>query len=189
MNAWDSKSALRWDCTKKGCHNVKGRPKLLAFSDCFPGRISPSDIDFVVEINGHFLFVEWKGVNVPVSIAQEILHKNLTRESSRIVSVVVEGDPETMAVSSIRVIRGGKVGPSEAATLETLPNIPPSRLLAPPRIEPTMSSRYASSAGNRANRTASQLASRTPTISGSPPLRALPQSSAATFGLPVRRLL
>ena len=120
MNGWNGKSALRWDCRKKGCHNVKGRPKLLAFSDCFPGRISPSDIDFVVEINGCFLFVEWKGPNVPVSIAQEILHKTLTQKSPHIVSVVVEGDPETMVVTSLRVIRGGKVGPSEPASLETL---------------------------------------------------------------------
>ena len=121
MREWGGKSALRWDCNSQGCHNVKGRPKLLAFSDCFPGRISLSDIDATAEIEGRFLFMEWKGIGAPLSVAQEIYHKKLTSLApGKILSVIVEGDPQTMAVRSVRVIRCGRVGPSEPCDLETL---------------------------------------------------------------------
>ena len=31
---------LRWDCERQGCFNLKRRPKIEVFADCFPGRIS-----------------------------------------------------------------------------------------------------------------------------------------------------
>jgi hypothetical protein len=43
---------MRWNCEKDGCFNVKCRPKIEQFADCFPGRIAVSDIDGIVEING-----------------------------------------------------------------------------------------------------------------------------------------
>lgn len=115
---WTSKSALRWDCDAKGCMNINGRPKLMAFDDCFPGRIRPSDIDFVVEINGFFLFAEWKGPSVPLTIAQEILHKKLTEKSPTILSVIVEGNAKTMAINGLRCIRRGVVGKWEPSSLD-----------------------------------------------------------------------
>lgn len=117
---WSDKSAIRWDCAKHGCHNVHGRPKLLAFHDCFPGQISFSDLDGVVDIGGRFLFLEWKGPGAALHIAQEILHKNLTALSPRIVSVVVEGDARTMSCGRLRVIRKGAIGGWEPATLDSL---------------------------------------------------------------------
>lgn len=111
---WDGQSALRWNCERRGCHNIKGRPKLLAFNHCFPGRIGMSDIDGTVEIGGRFLFLEWKGLNAPLSVAQEIYHKKLTSLAPQhVLSVIVEGNPETMEVRGLRVIRAGKVGPFE----------------------------------------------------------------------------
>lgn len=121
MSGWHDKSALRWSCADRGCHNVKGRPKLHAFDEAFPGRIRMGDIDGTVEISGRFLFMEWKGVNAPLSVAQEIYHKKLTSLApDKILSVIVEGDAETMAVRAVRVIRGGRVGASEPCDLETL---------------------------------------------------------------------
>lgn len=117
---WSEKSALRWDCAKRGCNNIHGRPKLLAFADDLPGRISFSDIDGVVEIGGRLLFLEWKGPGAQLHVAQEILHKNLTALSPRIVSVVVEGDAAAMTCARLRVIRRGVIGPWEPCTLEIL---------------------------------------------------------------------
>ena len=120
MTDWSKVSALRWNCFEKGCHNIKCRPKLLALAGSLPGRIAFSDIDATVEVGGRFLFLEWKSPGARVSIGQEIYHKKLTALSPRITSVIVEGDPASMEVSSVRVIRGGKWGVREPASLQSL---------------------------------------------------------------------
>lgn len=120
MTDWSKVSALRWNCFERGCHNIKCRPKLLAFAESLPGKISFSDIDATVEVGGRFLFLEWKSPGAKVSIGQEIYHKKLTALSLRITSVLVEGDPSSMTVESIRVIRGGKWGPREPSSLQDL---------------------------------------------------------------------
>ena len=51
---------LRWDCGKSGCFNKILRPRIEEFAGCFPGRISLSDIDGIVEVGGFFLLLEWK---------------------------------------------------------------------------------------------------------------------------------
>lgn len=117
---WSKVSALRWDCYRKGCHNIKCRPKLLALADALPGRISFSDIDATVEVGGRFLFLEWKAPGGKLSIGQEIYHKKLTALSRRITSVVIEGDPAGMTCDRVRVIRGGKIGPWESTSLAAL---------------------------------------------------------------------
>ena len=40
----DGYNPLRWDCERQGCFNLKRRPKIEVFADCFPGReIVPVD--------------------------------------------------------------------------------------------------------------------------------------------------
>jgi len=48
---------LRWDCQKRGCFNLKRRPKIEIFAECFPGRINFGDVDGIVEINGNALLL------------------------------------------------------------------------------------------------------------------------------------
>ena len=52
---------MRWDCDTDGCFNVKRRPKIEMFADCFPRRINFGDVDGLVEIGGRFCLLEWKG--------------------------------------------------------------------------------------------------------------------------------
>lgn len=41
--------------------------------DCFRGKVSPTDIDGLVERNGHFLLLEGKSRGVKIKVGQEIL--------------------------------------------------------------------------------------------------------------------
>lgn len=94
---------LRWDCDDKGCFNVKKRPKIEAFADCFPGRISFGDVDARVEINGQFLELEWKGQRGPIPAGQKIAFDRLTSRGDYTVFVVA-GDAETMRVDAIQIL-------------------------------------------------------------------------------------
>jgi hypothetical protein len=55
---------IRWDC-RNGCFNELMRPKIEAFAECFPRNIGMMDIDGTVELNGHFLFLEFKTSGCP----------------------------------------------------------------------------------------------------------------------------
>ena len=69
---------MRWDCGRSGCFNQKRRPKIEIFADCLPGRIGFTDVDATVEINRHFLFLEFKaGPHLPTG--QRIYFEQLTR--------------------------------------------------------------------------------------------------------------
>lgn len=60
-------SAWRHDCQgPKGCF-IAGLPSWDELVSCFPGKVAPSDIDGMVEINANFLFIEQKGAGVPFS--------------------------------------------------------------------------------------------------------------------------
>ena len=109
---------MRWDCAKKGCFNRKKRPKIEIFADCLPGRIAFGDVDGIVEINGNLLLLEWKE-HQEISRGQRILFERMTRLCPATV-LVVEGDAEDMAVSSIRTIWNGEIPKSEPGDLEKL---------------------------------------------------------------------
>lgn len=85
---------MRWDCERLGCFNVKARPKIELFDRCFPGKIGFGDVDAMVEINAHFLFLEWKRVGQRLPAGQRIAYERLTAGGNAVV-VVVEGDAET----------------------------------------------------------------------------------------------
>ena len=110
---------MRWDCITKGCFNVKRRPKIEIFSDCFPGRIGMGDVDGLVEINGRFLLLEWKTESTNLPTGQRILYERLTQKDGFAVIVVV-GDAETMEVSQLCWFVQGRQTPWLNATMETV---------------------------------------------------------------------
>ena len=94
-------------------------PRLEEFAECFPGKISFSDVDGWVEINGKFLVLEWKSAGGKLREAQRIAFKEVTK--SRNWSVfVVHGNPRLMTVDNIQIFRNGKSLPLEYCDLETL---------------------------------------------------------------------
>jgi hypothetical protein len=103
---------LRWDCAKRGCFNLKRRPKIELFADCFPGRMSFGDVDGIVEVNGNALLLEWKSEERDLPAGQRILYERLTRNSPISVLIVV-GDAETMAVEASAIFFEGTRYPPE----------------------------------------------------------------------------
>lgn len=98
---------MEWDCEKSGCFNKVKRPKFEVFHDCFHGKISMSDIDAAVEVNGNFLFIEWKSGGGKLKLAQKIFFERLTRHKNIFV-FVIEGDASTMEIEGYTTISGGE---------------------------------------------------------------------------------
>jgi hypothetical protein len=112
---------LRWKCDERGCFNVKQRPKIEIFAECLPGRIAFSDVDATVEVNGFFLFLEFKGGGPrDIPIGQRIYFERLTALHHRIRTVIVCCDAETMDVRAIRTIHKGKLFPWEIVNTAAL---------------------------------------------------------------------
>ena len=68
--------ALRHECATVGCY-IERLPSWEWMRGCFPRDIFPTDIDGMVEIAGRVLFVEQKGVGVPLLQGQRIALKRL----------------------------------------------------------------------------------------------------------------
>lgn len=108
---------LRHDCKSKGCFNLIHRPKIEVFHDLFPGKISFSDIDAIVEIQGNALVLEWKSTGAPIHAGQEIMWRRLTRGGIFTV-FFIEGSAKTMEVQSICVLYRGVRHEKEPANLD-----------------------------------------------------------------------
>jgi hypothetical protein len=108
---------MRWDCKKQGCFNLKCRPKIEVFADCFPGRINFGDVDGIVEINSKGLILEWKCFSDNIPIGQEIMYKRLS-ESGNLSTIGVFGNAESMNVKRYCWFRNGIWEGWEGATLE-----------------------------------------------------------------------
>lgn len=102
---------LRWDCATRGCFNLKRRPKIELFADCFPARMSFGDVDAMIEVAGNALVLEWKSHEGDLPAGQRILFERLTRNSPISVMIVV-GDAETMTVEGVAFFfEGARVPP------------------------------------------------------------------------------
>jgi hypothetical protein len=89
---------MDWDCMAgKNCFNEQKRLKFGVFYDCLPGKISMSDVDGTTEVNGHFLFIEFKESAGQFPYAQWLYYSRLTRLSEKIVVLVIEGDAWDMS--------------------------------------------------------------------------------------------
>ena len=97
---------LRWDCLRRGCFNLKRRPKIEVFADCFPGRINFGDVDGIVEINGNALLLEWKSEAHELPTGQRILYERLTHSGFWSAMIVV-GDAETMIAVATSIFDRG----------------------------------------------------------------------------------
>lgn len=112
---------MRWNCDSRGCYNVKQRPKIEYFAGALPGKIALSDVDATCEVNGHFLFLEWKsGDPREIPTGQRIYAQRLTALSPRITYVIVCGDAETMSVTHVRSARKGVLHDWQECDLEGL---------------------------------------------------------------------
>lgn len=100
---------MRWDCNADGCFNEKRRPKIEVFAECFPRRINFGDVDGLVELNGYFCMLEWKGDGGSVKVGQRITYEKFTQTLGNVV-FVVSGDAETMDVVNYRLFWLGKGG-------------------------------------------------------------------------------
>lgn len=111
---------MRWLCHLSGCYNLKLRPKIEIFAEALPGRMACSDIDTFVEINGRFLFLEFKsGSPQSLPIGQRIAFERLSRiEGCSVIAVC--GDMETMEIRAIQRIEKGSVGSWEKSSQSDL---------------------------------------------------------------------
>ena len=97
---------LRWDCLRRGCFNLKRRPKIEMFAECFPGRINFGDVDGIVEINGNALLLEWKSEAHELPTGQRILYERLT-QSGLCSAMIIVGDAETMIAIATSIFDRG----------------------------------------------------------------------------------
>ena len=107
---------LRWNCEKQGCFNIKRRPKIQVFADCFPGRINFGDVDGIVEINGHGLMFEWKTHNNGLTKGQRIMYERLT-VTDLITVICIVGNAETMECTHYSLFHLGKYYPPKKSDL------------------------------------------------------------------------
>ena len=111
-----------WKCDLRGCFNEKHRLNFGVFYDCFPGKISMTDVDASVEVNGRFLFMEFKSRQIKISAGQRIYFDRLTRISTKISVIVVHADVEKMEIFSSYWIHNGVVSPWTPTNLLQLQN-------------------------------------------------------------------
>lgn len=103
---------MRWDCEARGCYNVKHRPKIEVFADCWPGKISMGDVDGIVEIAGNALMLEWKTATTNIPGGQRIMYQRITN-GERVSVYCVCGNAETMEVSAYKVFFNGREWPRD----------------------------------------------------------------------------
>jgi hypothetical protein len=96
---------MKWNCQVDGCYRDQ-LPDWSPFNDCFPRTgIRITDIDGMVEIGGHFLFIEWKRPGSEVPDGQMKAFQRLTNHPG-ITVLIVWGDT-TDNPTAWRVIHGG----------------------------------------------------------------------------------
>lgn len=67
-----------------------------------PGRVAPTDIDSVLETNGHFLIMEMKPEGVSLPMGQRIMLRRLLKlDPEHITILVVRGEGERVEVSEL----------------------------------------------------------------------------------------
>lgn len=112
-------SEFRWKCDEQGCFNTMRRPRFNAFKGCLPGNIAFTDIDMTVEVNGQFLFCEFKhGDGCEIPKGQQIYLERLTRALPSATGIIISGDASSMDIRAIRFIRNGKWGRLEDCNKE-----------------------------------------------------------------------
>ena len=121
MSAAPGYNPMRWNCAESGCYNLKHRPKIEIFAECMPGKIAFTDVDATVEIDGNFLFLEFKaGYPRDIPTGQKIYFQRLTSLSQKITAVIICGDAKTMEIRAVCVVSGGIIGEWQITNLADL---------------------------------------------------------------------
>lgn len=94
---------MEWDCQASGCFNRVKRPKIETFAECFPRNIAMADVDGTVEVNGRFLFIEWKtwdgkSPSAQLKYGQRLYWERLTKQLPGSIVYIVYGDAEAMVI-------------------------------------------------------------------------------------------
>lgn len=92
-------AALR-GCPLCGAHVSDGQLGLRDYrwlGDTLPGRVAPTDFDFVLERHGRFLIIEFKPPGGALPMGQRITLKALARDPRFTVWIVWHGDGELRA--------------------------------------------------------------------------------------------
>lgn len=71
-------SRFRYDCAQRGCYNAALPNWDDILTGVFPRNIWPTDIDGMVEVNDHFLFMEQKGSGVSLTDGQRMAFRRLS---------------------------------------------------------------------------------------------------------------
>lgn len=113
---------MRWNCAGgDNCFNKVARLKFEKFKGCFPDRIGMMDIDGMVEVDGHLLFVESKNTKDGFGgTAVRLAFRKLTRASERITAIWIIGCAETMEFHEFCIIRNGCIGEWMSCTTQEI---------------------------------------------------------------------
>jgi len=111
---------MRWDCEDRGCWKVKCSPNIEYFAHALPRNLAFTDLDATAEVNGHFLFLEWKSHGDDIPTGQRIFFERLTKLSANITVVIVAGDPDTMEVWKVKACKDGTFRDWQDCSLEDL---------------------------------------------------------------------
>lgn len=77
----------RHNCAERGCQ-IEQLPNWDDLIAAFPRNIRPTDIDAMVEINGHFLFIEQKSAGVSLENGQRRALATLAQQPNTTVLIV-----------------------------------------------------------------------------------------------------
>ena len=95
---------MRHKCKLDGCYLETTHCPLELFAGSFGGKIAASDIDFVVERKGQFIFMEWKTAPAVPTDGQKRMLRALAKEANKRVIVVTSPVP-TRRVNLETVLR------------------------------------------------------------------------------------
>ena len=86
---------MRYECAAGHCWLDEHVARLGEFDECFPGRIGFTDVDGLVERNGHALVIELKRPGAPLPTGQRIvLERMTTRMGDDFQAIVVWGSQD-----------------------------------------------------------------------------------------------
>jgi hypothetical protein len=110
---------IEWKCETAGCFNELMRPKIEMFAECFPRNVAMMDIDGTVELNGHFLFLEFK-TSGNLKAGQRYYLTRLTALSAKIEAMVIACNSAIMDIHGVAHIQRGTLHPWDACDLDGL---------------------------------------------------------------------
>lgn len=99
---------------------LRNAPDWGALEGCFGGRVSPTDVDGMVEINGCVLFLEAKASDATVKRGQEIAFAALASRPRTAVVVIYHTSASPLVPVALQVWTAKGPRPRESCTLEAL---------------------------------------------------------------------